>query len=81
MKPEPGKCARCGKDIEIGPTLCPRCAEKLFHSGMTAIEVSQRDAEKLEEAALKIGISIANLIEWLVEENLDRIVEEEMLKG
>ena len=29
MNPIPGKCFRCGKKIEIGYTLCPKCASML----------------------------------------------------
>lgn len=44
---------------------------------MTTIQIYNSDAEKLHEAASKIHVTIATLIEWLVEEGLDEIVKEE----
>lgn len=43
---------------------------------MTNIQIYSDDAEKLNEAAAKIGESVATLIEWLIEENLDDLVAE-----
>ena len=43
---------------------------------MTEIEISDYIAERLEKAADIIGEPISTIIEWLVEENLDAIVEE-----
>ena len=43
---------------------------------MTEIRIYDHEAERLNEAAAKIGESVATIIEWLVEENLDEVVEE-----
>ena len=43
---------------------------------MTEILVYDSEAEKLNEAAAKLGETVATIIEWLVEENLDQIVED-----
>ena len=43
---------------------------------MTNIQIYNTDAEKLNEAAAKVGESVATVIEWLVEENLDDIVND-----
>ena len=43
---------------------------------MTEIEVYDYEARKLEEASDRLDVTIAQLIEWLVEEALDTIVEE-----
>lgn len=47
---------------------------------MTDIRIYDSDAEKLNEASAKIGESIATVIEWLIEENLDDLVESEVNK-
>ena len=47
---------------------------------MTDVRIYDRDAEKLNEASAKIGESIATVIEWLIEENLDALVESEVNK-
>ena len=44
---------------------------------MTNIQIYNTDAEKLNEAAAKVGESVATVIEWLVEENLDDLVKEQ----
>lgn len=44
---------------------------------MTNITIYDTDAEKLNEAAAKVGESVATVIEWLVEENLDDLVKEQ----
>ena len=44
---------------------------------MTDIRIYTDDAEKLNEAAAKVGESVATVIEWLVEENLDDLVKEQ----
>ena len=43
---------------------------------MTEITINDYEARKLEEASDRLGVTIAQLIEWLVEESLDEIVEE-----
>lgn len=43
---------------------------------MTEIEVYDYEARKLEEASDRLGVTIAQVVEWLVEESLDEIVEE-----
>ena len=48
---------------------------------MTDVRIYDRDAEKLNEASAKIGESIATVIEWLIEENLDALVESEINNG
>ena len=47
---------------------------------MTDIRIYDSDSEKLNEAAAKIGESVATVIEWLIEENLDDLVESEVGK-
>ena len=44
---------------------------------MTNIQIYDTEAEKLNEAAAKGGDSVATVIEWLVEENLDDLVKEQ----
>jgi len=44
---------------------------------MTNIAIYSDDAKKLNEAAAKVGESVATVIEWLVEENLDDLVKEQ----
>ena len=44
---------------------------------MKDITINDYDARRLEEAAEKTKVSIATIIEWLVEENLDEIIESE----
>ena len=44
---------------------------------MTNIQIYNTDAEKLNEAAAKVGESVATVIEWLIEENLDDLVKEQ----
>ena len=48
---------------------------------MTNIAIYTDDAEKLNEAAAKVGESVATVIEWLVEENLDDTVDDVLGKG
>lgn len=43
---------------------------------MTTIEISDYIAERLEKAAEIVDEPVSTIIEWLVEENLDAIVEE-----
>lgn len=44
---------------------------------MTNITIYDTEAKRLEEAAAKVGESVATVIEWLVEENLDDLVKEQ----
>ena len=44
---------------------------------MTDIQIYDTEAERLNEAAAKVGESVATVIEWLVEENLDDLVKEQ----
>lgn len=44
---------------------------------MTSIQIYDTEAERLNEAAAKVGESVATVIEWLVEENLDDLVKEQ----
>lgn len=44
---------------------------------MTNIQIYDTEAERLNEAAAKVGESVATVIEWLVEENLDNLVKEQ----
>ena len=44
---------------------------------MTNITIYDTEAEKLNEAAAKVGENVATVIEWLVEENLDDLVKEQ----
>ena len=44
---------------------------------MTNITIYDTEAERLNEAATKVGESVATVIEWLVEENLDDLVKEQ----
>lgn len=43
---------------------------------MTNIQIYDTEAERLNEAAAKVGESVATVIEWLVEENLDDLVDD-----
>ena len=43
---------------------------------MTNITIYDTEAERLNEAAAKVGESVATVIEWLVEENLDDVVKD-----
>ena len=43
---------------------------------MTNITIYDTEAERLNEAAAKVGESVATVIEWLVEENLDDTVDD-----
>ena len=43
---------------------------------MTNITIYDTEAERLNEAAAKVGESVATVIEWLVEENLDDLVDD-----
>ena len=43
---------------------------------MTTITIYDTEAERLNEAAAKVGESVATVIEWLVEENLDELVKD-----
>ena len=54
--------------------------EKVFDlakRGLIDIRIYDTEAEKLNEAAAKVGESVATVIEWLVEENLDDLVKEQ----
>lgn len=44
---------------------------------MTNITIYDTEAKRLNEAAAKVGESVATVIEWLVEENLDELVKEQ----
>ena len=44
---------------------------------MTSITIYDTEAKRLNEAAAKVGESVATVIEWLVEENLDDLVKEQ----
>lgn len=44
---------------------------------MTDITIYDTEAKRLNEAAAKVGESVATVIEWLVEENLDDLVKEQ----
>lgn len=44
---------------------------------MTNITIYDTEAERLNEAAAKVGESVATVIEWLVEENLEELVKEQ----
>ena len=44
---------------------------------MTTITIYDTEAERLNKAAAKVGESVATVIEWLVEENLDDLVKEQ----
>ena len=44
---------------------------------MTSITIYDTEAERLNEAAEKVGESVATVIEWLVEENLDNLIKEQ----
>jgi len=44
---------------------------------MINITIYDTEAERLNEAAAKVGESVATVIEWLVEENLDELVKEQ----
>ena len=48
---------------------------------MTNITIYDTEAERLNEAAAKVGESVATVIEWLVEENLDDTVDDVLGKG
>lgn len=41
-----------------------------------SIPIYSDDAEKLNEAAAKVGESVATVIEWLVEKTLDDLVKD-----
>ena len=71
------RCRRCGKKIEQGFELCPECARRMRAEWCTEIRVNTSEAERLEEAAEILGTTIANIVEWLVEENLDELVRQE----
>lgn len=43
---------------------------------MTNITIYDTEAERLNEAAAKVGESVATVIEWLVEEYLDDTVDD-----
>ena len=43
---------------------------------MTNITIYDTEAERLNEAAEKVGESVATVIEWLVEENLEDTVND-----
>ena len=43
---------------------------------MTNITIYDTEAKRLNEAAEKVGESVATVIEWLVEENLDDTVDD-----
>ena len=43
---------------------------------MKKIEVYDYDAQKLLEAARKCDVTIADIIEWLVESHLDDVIDE-----
>ena len=43
---------------------------------MTDIQIYDTEAERLNEAAAKVGESVATVIEWLVEEFLDDTVDD-----
>lgn len=43
---------------------------------MTSITIYDTEAERLNEAAAKVGESVVTVIEWLVEENLDDLVDD-----
>lgn len=43
---------------------------------MTNITIYDTEAKRLNEAAAKVGESVATVIEWLVEENLDELVDD-----
>ena len=44
---------------------------------MTNIAIYDTEAERLNEAAAKVGESVATVIEWLVEEHLEELVKEQ----
>lgn len=74
---EKTRCRRCGRNIEQGYELCPECARKMHDEWCTDIRVKTAEAERLEEASKVLGTTIANIVEWLVEENLDELVRQE----
>ena len=71
------RCRRCGKKIEEGYELCSECARRMHNETPTEIQVNTIEAERLEEAAELLGTTIANIVEWLVEEHLDDLIREE----
>lgn len=71
------RCRRCGKRIEEGHELCPECARKMHNETSTEITVNMIEANRLEETAELLGTTIANIVEWLVEEHLDDLIREE----
>ena len=44
---------------------------------MTTITIYDTEAKRLNEAAAKVGESVATVIEWLVEEYLDDLEKEQ----
>ena len=43
---------------------------------MTNITIYDTEVKRLNEAAEKVGESVATVVEWLVEENLDDLVDD-----
>ena len=48
---------------------------------MTNITIYDTETERLNEAAEKVGESVATVIEWLVEEDLDDLMDDVLGKG
>lgn len=43
---------------------------------MREIRVCDYDADKIEAAAERLDVTVAEIIEWLVEDALDRVIKE-----
>ena len=85
---EKGACIECRRcihnivcfDIKFTDETHCYSYEPKRRGDMTSIQIYDTDAEKLNEAAAKVGESVATVLEWLIEEHLAETIGEDMYK-